>query len=1529
MIVTLLGIFPVSAYDFQVDGIYYNLNGEEVTVTNESGGPSNGSYSGDVVIPASVTYEGKTYPVTGIGNYTFCFCYDLISITIPESVTSIVGYNVFTRCSSLEEIIVSVDNPAYSSLEGVLYNKNQTELLKCPDSRLSITIPNSVTRIGDCAFSFCYELTSIIIPNSVTSIGYSAFSNCTGLTAITLPESLTSTGEGVFARCSGLTTIKLPESLTSIGSGAFSGCEGLTTITIPESVTSIGSGAFANCTGLTSITIPELVMSVDYGAFANCTSLTSVIWNARACSNGSYLFLSSWGDIVNNDTKITTFTFGNEVEQIPSGLCSELKGLTSITIPESVTSIGGGAFSGCTGLTSVTWNARACSSGGSLFNDSKSTITTFTFGDQVEQIPDSLCEGLSGLTTITLPESLTSIGESAFEGCTGLTTITLPESLTSIGNSAFEECSGLTTITLPESLTSIGDLAFRLCSGLTAITLPESLTSIGSGAFWSCTGLTSITIPESLTSIGYGAFTNCTSLTSVTWNARVCSSNGSYLFLNSWGDFVNNDTKITTFTFGNKVEQIPSGLCSELKGLTSITIPESVTSIVRGTFAGCTSLTSVAWNARACSSGGSLFNDSKSTITTFTFGDQVEQIPDSLCEGLSGLTTITLPESLTSIGESAFEGCTGLTTITLPESLTSIGNSAFEECSGLTTITLPESLTSIGDLAFRLCSGLTAITLPESLTSIGSGAFWSCTGLTSITIPESLTSIGYGAFTNCTSLTSVTWNARVCSSNGSYLFLNSWGDFVNNDTKITTFTFGNKVEQIPSGLCSELKGLTSITIPESVTSIVRGTFAGCTSLTSVAWNARACSSGGSIFSSNSTITTFTFGDQVEQIPDSLCEGLSGLTTITLPESVTSIGLRAFDNCSGLESIIWNARACSSISIPFGSDNTRITTFTFGDQVEQIPDSLCQGMSGLTTITIPESVTSIGLRAFDNCSGLESIIWNARACSSISIPFGSDNTRITTFTFGDQVEQIPDYLCQSMSGLTSITLPESLTSIGDCAFLLCSGLTSITFPESLTSIGDYAFSNCTNLTSMTIPNMVTSIGHCAFFGCNSLTSITIPDSVISIGDLAFFSCSSLTSMMISASVTSIGERAFSGCPNLEEIIVSADNPVYSSLDGVLYNKNQTELLKWPDKKWSVTIPESVTSIGYGAFSDCSGLTSVTIPESVMSIGKMAFLSCEGLTTITLPESLTSVDSYAFRLCSSLTSVTIPNLVATIGFGAFEDCSSLASVTIGESVTSIGDNAFAGCNRLESITIHAVIPPKIGSNTFDNYDMPLYVPAGCKSKYQEAEFWRNFTNIQETGVALYTVEAYSSDESMGTVVGGGEYEEGTLVTLAAVSFKGYHFVQWSDGNTENPRQITVTEDVSLMAEFSASGRLTVSTIDDAMGGVTAVLTAIPQEGYRFARWNDGNTENPRTVVVIGSIDLVAEFEAVATGVETQSTGVNIYVVNRTLHVENVEGDYRVYTTTGQLVYAGHAATVQLADAGVYVVRTSSLSQKVVVK
>ena len=282
-------------------------------------------------------------------------------------------------------------------------------------------------------------------------------------------------------------------------------------------------------------------------------------------------------------------------------------------------------------------------------------------------------------------------------------------------------------------------------------------------------------------------------------------------------------------------------------------------------------------------------------------------------------------------------------------------------------------------------------------------------------------------------------------------------------------------------------------------------------------------------------------------------------------------------------------------------------------------------SRVKSAVIADGVTSIGYKAFDDCTSL----------TSVTIP--------------DSVTSIGDSAFSGCTSLTSVTIPDSVTSIGDWAFSYCTSLTSVTLPDSVTSIGYEAFFNCTSLTSVTIPDGVTSIGEDAFRNCTSLTSVTIPDSVTRIGERAFYYCTSLTSVTIPDSVTSIGEFAFSGCTSLT----------------------------------SVTIPDSVTSIGGWAFYECTSLTSVTIPDSVTSIGNGAFKGCTSLTSVTIPGSVTRIGVGAFASCTSLTSVTIPDSVTSIGDSAFCNCKSLTSVTIPDSVTRIGKQAFDYCTSLTDV------------------------------------------------------------------------------------------------------------------------------------------------------------------------------------------------------------------------------------------------------
>ena len=406
----------------------------------------------------------------------------------------------------------------------------------------------------------------------------------------------------------------------------------------------------------------------------------------------------------------------------------------------------------------------------------------------------------------------------------------------------------------------------------------------------------------------------------------------------------------------------------------------------------------------------------------------VTSIGDNAFSSCSGLTSVTIPNSVTSIGDGAFCDCTGLTFVSIPNSVTSIGYNTFYYCSGLTSVTIPNSITSIGDRAFEGCSGLTSVTIPNSVTSIGEFAFYGCSKITSVTIPNSVTSIGNYAFYNCSGLSSV--------------------------------TIPNSVTSIGYGAFANCSGLTSVTIPNSVTSISEFAFGGCSGLTSV-----------TVDKNNGTYDSRDNCNAI--IHTSTNKLIVGCNNTIIPNSVTSIGDNAFLVCSGL----------TSVTIP--NSVTSIGKYAF------------YNCSGLTSVTIPNSVTSIGYGAFGGCSGLTSVTvdknngtYDSRDnCNAIietstnKLIVGCKNT-----TIPNSVTSIGDRAFEGCSGLTSVTIGNSVTSIGKYAFAGCWGLTSVTIGNSVTSIGDYAFTDCSGLTSVTIGNSVTSIGYDAFRGCSGLTKL---------------------------------------------------------------------------------------------------------------------------------------------------------------------------------------------------------------------------------------------------------------------------------------------------------------------------------------------------------------------------------------------------------------------------------------------------------
>ena len=630
----MLSPLLASAEAVEIDGIYYNLNPVEKTAEVTYGNwqlikstYDDGRYSGEIVIPESVDYEGVSYSVTTIGDCAFIYCDDLITVTIPSSVTSIERI-AFGGCSKLAS--VSIPN-------SVTYIDERT-FFGC-SSLTSISIPDGVISIGDYAFRDCNSLTSISIPQSVTSIGDNAFENCSGLTSATIGQNVVSIGSSAFSGCSNLISVNIPDGVTTIEDCTFRDCSSLFSITIPESVTSIGESAFNCCSGLTSVILPNSLTTIERSAFFGCNSFTSVTIPDGVTAIGEYAFARCIG--------LTSVIIGDGLLSINERVFIDCNSLTSITIGNGVTSIGDCAFSGCSNLTSLVIPDGVTTIDERAFEEC-SNLKNLTIGKNVTSIGRACFSNCNDLTSLEIPNSVTAIEEYAFDWCSGLTSLTIGNGVISIGEKAFRGCSSLTSLNIPNSVTSIGEEAFSWCSGLTSITFSNNITHIEEGTFRGCEALTSITIPDGVTIIGQSAFQKCSALTSVTIPASVTSI-GKYAFHdcsslatlvveegNTIYDSRNNsnaliETATNNLLVGCMNTTIPNDVISiddeafyNRSGLTSINIPNSITSIGNQAFQWCNDLNIVTIGSGVTTIGEFAF-DSNSITDVFCYAKNVPE----------------------------------------------------------------------------------------------------------------------------------------------------------------------------------------------------------------------------------------------------------------------------------------------------------------------------------------------------------------------------------------------------------------------------------------------------------------------------------------------------------------------------------------------------------------------------------------------------------------------------------------------------------------------------------------------------------------------------------------------------------------------------------------------------------------------------------------------------------------------------------------------------------------------------------------
>jgi len=1284
--------------------------------------------------------------VTSIGDSAFVGCRSLTGITIPDSVTSI-GNDAFSGCSNLTSIDVAQNNKNYSSEEGVLFNKNKTEIIRYPAGRTekSYTIPDSVTNIGDSAFSGCSSLTSITIPVNVTSIGEDTFEYCSSLTSITIPASVTSIGWCAFYGCRKLTDVYyrgtetqwnnisidskdsnnaplinatkhyISQSdtcgdnltwdlydngtLTISGTGAmtdwglsesapwYSYDNNIKKVIINNGVTSIGNRAFWSCISLISVTIPGSVTSIEDDAFEGCSSLTSITIPASVTSIGDRTF------------------FG----------CSSL---TSITIPASVTSIGVSAFILCSSLTSIDVaqnNKNYSSEEGVLFNKNKTEIIhypagktekNYTIPASVTSIGNSAFYNCSSLTSITIPASVTSIGRAAFYDCSGLTSITIPTSVTSIGNHAFYDCSSLTSIIIPASVTSIGDYAFCKCSGLTSITIPTSVTSIGNHAFYNCSSLTSITIPDSVTSIGDYAFNSCSSLTSITIPASVTSiGNSAFEYCSELTDVYYSGTETQWNNISIDLYNAPLKNATKHYSTQPTPSPEVTP--------GCNSPLPFTPTPKPPTPTPETPTPKPPTPTPETPTPKpptpTPETPTPKPPTPTPEPPTPTPELKLSDGESGTTGAVSWkfngSTLTISGNGT-MGSYAeggapwYRGRTQIEYVIIDEGIDNIGDYAFAGLENVIDMRIASTVSTIGKGSFKNCTALSKADFPQKLTGIGESAFENCTSITTLTVpNSVEIIAQGAFKGCGALTEITlpfigsENGSRNTKNTFEYIFTTVPASL-------KAVTITDEV-HIPENAFKDCGNIEQIKVNAGIRTMGAAAFDGCASLSGFEIPDGIDTIQDNTFRNCERAEIIKVPDSVKHIGVSAFDGCKSLK----------DINIPYG--------------ITEIKDNTFRNCASIEKIDIPDTVEYIGADILAGCSSL----------CSMKIPFVGASIKASD----NEKENVFGYLFgESESGTVqqkgyNFNIPPKVTKV------------EVINKDINSTIPAGAFENCTNICDIIIDGG-SKVLDGAFKNCRNLRTLYLPKSVNLIGNFILADCKNIKTL----TVPFIGKD-------------TSDNRKETSVIGAFFAcsdkyGNDTNVLQYyaEGKELYYAVPESLknvtvlkqTRLPYGAFMNCINIENISVITGA-EISDSAFKDCTSLKSISLPRDMIRIGNEAFAGCEMIESINIPVMTQSIGENAFYNARKLKEITIPKSVTVIEKNVFNGtaiaaqgndaviiCGE-NSPAYEYAVNHNINYKTVDASELDIKKTATLIDKHSDKSYFFDITDANSISGDLFVV------------------------------------------------------------------------------------------------------------------------------------------------------------------------------------------------